>query len=86
MPSLGSDRTLSMQCYVMAGRELGQARLAEGLLHSTFKFHLGEVFHQHSMDEDVTAANFLQENAFCGVVEETGIVPGDVVVEVKDEA
>ncbi len=68
MPCLGSDRTLSMQCYVMAGRELGQARLAEGLLHSTFKFHLGKVFQQHPMDEDVAAAYFLQEDAIGGVV------------------
>ena len=37
------------------------------------------------MDEDVTAAYFLQENAFCCIVEEAGIVPGDVVVEVEDE-
>ena len=44
------------------------------------------MFHQHPMDEDVAAAYFLQENAISGVVEETGIVPGDVVVVVEDEA
>ncbi len=70
----------------MAGRELGQARLAEGLLHSTFKFHLGKVFHQHSMDEDVAAANFLQEDPLCGLVKETGIIPGNVSIYPKSES
>jgi len=49
-----------------------------------FNFHLGKVFHQHPVDEDIPAAYFLEENAISGVVEETSVVPGDVVVEVKD--
>jgi hypothetical protein len=38
------------------------------------------------MDEDVAAAYFLQEDAFCSVVQKTGIVPRDVIVEVEDES
>ena len=38
------------------------------------------------MDEDVPSANFAQEDALCGVVEEAGVVPGDVTVAVEDEA
>lgn len=38
------------------------------------------------MDEDVTATNFLQEDAICPIVKETSIVPGDITIEIKNEA
>jgi hypothetical protein len=40
------------------------------------------------MDEDVTPANFLEENALDSVVEEMGIVPGNeaITVKVKDKS
>jgi hypothetical protein len=38
------------------------------------------------MDEDVTPANFLEENALDGVVEEMGIVPGNEAIMVKDKS
>ncbi len=43
------------------------------------------MFLQHPMDEDVTAANLFQKTALTGVVEEAGIVPGNVIVAVKEE-
>jgi hypothetical protein len=44
------------------------------------------VFQQQAMDEDIAAAYFLEKDAFCGIVEETGIIPRDVTVEIKDKA
>jgi len=44
------------------------------------------MFQQQAMDEDVTAANFLQEDAFCGVVEKVRIVPRDITIVIKDAA
>jgi hypothetical protein len=44
------------------------------------------MFQQQAMDEDVTTAYFLQENAIASVVKETGIIPGDITVAIKDEA
>ena len=44
------------------------------------------MFQQQAMDEDVTAANFLQEDAIASVVEETSIIPGDITIAIKDEA
>ena len=38
------------------------------------------------MDEDVPSANFAQEDALCGVVEEAGVVPGDVTAAIEDYA
>jgi hypothetical protein len=38
------------------------------------------------MDEDVAAANFLQEDPLCGLVKETGIIPGNVSIYPKSES
>jgi hypothetical protein len=38
------------------------------------------------MDEDVTTANFLEEDALSCVVKEVGIVPGNETISVKNEA
>ncbi len=50
------------------------------------ELHLGEMVLQHCVDKAIATTYTLKEHTFCAVVEETGIVPGDVAVEVEDEA
>ena len=47
---------------------------------SLFLVQRPEVVLEQAVDEDVTAADFAQENTFSSVVEETGVVPRDVAV------
>ncbi len=46
---------------------------------------LSEMFQQHTMNKDIAAANFLQENEFANIVEEVGIIPGHKILAVKNE-
>ena len=44
------------------------------------------MFLQELVNEAIATADSLEKEAFCGVVEEAGIVPGDEVVAVEDKA
>ena len=50
-----------------------------------YSISLSEVFHQHPVDEDVTAPNLLQKNALTGVVKEAGIVPRDATTTPEEK-
>ena len=45
-----------------------------------------EIVLQQSVDEDVASADFAEEDALGGVVEEVGEVPGSVAVAIEYEA
>jgi len=59
-------------------------RLASIALGKTLNIRFGqrgEMFQQQPVDEDVTAADFAQEDVIGAVVKEAGVVEGGVVVE-----
>jgi hypothetical protein len=47
---------------------------------------LGEVFQQHSVDEDIPAADFAQNAKRRPIIEEARIIEGSIVVTPEDEA
>lgn len=82
-PNLQVDHTLSpieSQCNQLPFLLLFAAYLR------LIQLHLGEVVLQQFVNELVASANSLEQQTLSCVVEETGIVPRNVAVAVKDEA